>query len=52
VIDTRPVVQLALFALSVAAVLKVWLRNLHQLYAGEVADHAGKNRRMGMRPAS
>ncbi len=41
-----------LLALPVVAVLKVWLRHLHEFYASEVNDHAGKKRRTGRRPAS
>ena len=34
-----------LLALPTAAVLKVWLRHLHEFYTGESDDHSGKKRR-------
>ncbi|MHB8741887.1 MAG: AI-2E family transporter [Sulfuricaulis sp.] len=41
-----------LLALPAAAVLKVWLGHLHEFYAGEIIEQAGKKRRTAKRHAS
>ena len=41
-----------LLALPAAAVLKVWLRHLHELYTGDDAGHSGKKRRAPKRAST
>ena len=40
-----------LLALPAAAVLKVWLRHLHEFYAGSAPGHPGPKRRRARRPS-